>query len=155
MWQPYLAITGAIVVIAGLGMYFTDIGQWYFDLKKPRWQPPDWLFGPAWTTIYCFIIASVGMTWNSASKSQHTAMLLLILLNLILNALWSLLFFTWRRPDWALYEVVLLWLSIVALMYYFHSISALGSWLLLPYLLWVSFAAFLTLTIVRLNPSGS
>lgn len=152
MWLPYLCITVAMCLVAFAGMWATDIGEWYRALNKPSWQPPDWVFGPAWTTIYLCIIAAVGMAWNAAEIGQKSPLLWVLSINLGLNVLWSFLFFTWRRPDWALYEVLALWLSIVVLMVVLYGIRPLSGWLILPYLLWVSFAAYLTLTIVRLNP---
>lgn len=151
MWHAYAIIAGTMVVVALAGMLATDIGPWYRALKKPSWQPPDWLFGPAWTTIYGFIIAAVGQAWNHAPAEAHGTLLWLIGTNLVLNILWSVLFFTLRRPSWALVEVALLWLSIVAMMVAFGAHRPLAAWLLLPYLLWVTFAAYLNLTIVRLN----
>lgn len=150
-WLPYLLTTLAMLVVAIAGMWATDIGDWYRALNKPSWQPPDWVFGPAWTTIYVCIIAAVGIAWNSASPAEKSVLLLALGVNFALNVLWSFLFFTWRRPDWALAEVALLWLSIVVLMIVLYGIRSLSGLLMLPYLLWVSFAAFLTLAIVRLN----
>jgi len=151
-WQPYVATAGLLVVVGGVGALATDIGPWYRDLKKPSWQPPDWAFGAVWTTIYVFIIASVGLVWNAAPDSAHATLALVIGVNFVLNVLWSLLFFKFRRPSWSLVEVVPLWLSIVAMMVLFHPHHALAAWLLLPYLTWVTIAAYLNLTIVRLNP---
>jgi len=151
MWTPFVVTALAMVVVAVSGMLATDIGQWYRNLIKPSWQPPDWLFGPAWTTIYICIIASVGMVWNRSPANLHALIIFLVVVNFLLNMLWSLLFFKMRRPDWALIEVVFLWLSVLSLIVFFKDVHALSSWLLLPYILWVSFAAYLTLTIVRLN----
>ena len=151
MWIPYAVTTIAMVIVATAGIFATDIGPWYRELIKPSWQPPDWLFGPAWTSIYICIIFSVGMVWNRAAEEAQTTIIILLLINFVLNILWSFLFFKLRRPDLALLEVVFLWLSIVSLIVYFKDIHVLSSWLLVPYLVWVSFASFLTLTIVRLN----
>jgi len=151
MWIPYALITLAMVLVAIAGMWATDIGEWYQNLIKPSWQPPDWLFGPAWTTIYICIIAAVGMAWNRGPSESHATIIGLLVVNFALNIVWSILFFKLRRPDWALIEVVLLWSSVLSLIVYFKDINPLSSWLLLPYILWVTFAAYLTLTIVRLN----
>jgi len=147
-------MSAALVVAAGIGMWSTDVEGWYRRLEKPSWQPPDWLFGAAWTTIYCFMVASAGMAWNAADAQQQSVLLWLIGINLILNILWSVLFFKIHRPDWALVEVVGLWLSILFWIIYTYSIHTLSAWLLAPYLLWVSVAAFLNLTIIRLNPKA-
>ena len=151
-WTPYAVTAGLMVVVGVVGGLATDVGPWYRGLVKPSWQPPDWLFGPAWTAIYGFIIAATGQAWNHAPASAHPAIAWVVGVNLVLNMAWSFLFFTFRRPSWALMEVVLLWLSIVAMMFVFAQHRTLAAWLLAPYLAWVSFAAYLTLTIVRLNP---
>lgn len=155
MWKSYAAITVALVLVGGIGGRATDIGPWYRNLVKPSWNPPDWAFPVAWTTIYLFIIASVGGAWNHADASQHTLILWVVGINLILNTLWSVLFFAMRKPFWGLIEVVLLWLSIVAMIVCFADIDSLYAWLLAPYLAWVSVAAFLNLSIIRLNPEYS
>ena len=153
-WTPYVVSGLVLVVVAVAGGLATDVGPWYRELNKPSWQPPDWLFGPMWTTIYGFIIASVGQVWNHSPSEAHAAILWVTGVNLVLNVAWSYLFFTFRRPTWALVEVVPLWLSIVAMMVVFAPYHPPAAWLLLPYLAWVSVAAYLNLTIVRLNPGA-
>jgi tryptophan-rich sensory protein len=140
------------VCVAGLGGALTNIGEWYFDLAKPSWQPPDWLFGPAWTLIFiCAVFAGV-KGWRAAGNSRtRTLLLLLFLANAVLNVLWSLLFFHRQRPDLALLEVPLLWATILALIVLLWPRSRAAAVLLLPYLAWVSFAAVLNFTIVQLN----
>jgi tryptophan-rich sensory protein len=140
------------IVVAGSGGALTDIGQWYSDLQKPSWQPPEWLFGPAWTLIFvCAVFAAV-KGWRAAESSRvRTLLVALFLANAVLNVLWSLLFFHLRRPDWALLEVPLLWASILALVRLLWPRSRVAAMLLVPYLAWVSFAAFLNYTIVQLN----
>ena len=155
MWVSYAVITVALFVVGAVGGKATDIGPWYRSLTKPSWNPPDWVFPIAWTTIYLFIIASVGGVWNVATSSEKTLILWVVGINLVLNLLWSFLFFAMRKPLWALLEVALLWLSIVGMMIVFFTIKPFYCWLLLPYLLWVSIATLLNLTIVRLNPDLS
>ena len=152
-WLAPLAIAAAAVfAVAALGGALTDIGAWYKALQKPSWQPPDWLFGPVWTTIFTLIAISAASAWRDAPDAGTRGQIVgLFMLNGILNVLWSLLFFYLRRPDWALIEVVALWLSIVALILMLWRFSMRASLLLLPYLAWVSLAAYLNLTIVRLN----
>jgi len=150
--SPYGIAGGIGAIILGTGGLLTEIGPWYRGLNKPSWQPPDWLFGPAWTLIFAFAAWSAGLAWKTApSEGWRITLVLLFLANGALNIVWSLLFFKWRRPDWALREVALLWLSIVVLMLWVGDATAQGALLLLPYLLWVSFAAYLNRTIVRLN----
>lgn len=156
-WPPiFIAATGAIVV-AGLGGLATDIGPWYRALEKPWWQPPDLAFGPVWTLIFTLTAAAAVLAWRGARTSaQRTAIVLAFAANGVLNVFWSVLFFTVKRPDWALGEVVFLWASIVVLIVVAGRSSRTASLLLLPYLAWVSFAAVLNLAIVRLNsPFGA
>ena len=146
----YIAILLAVLV-GGLGGAATTIGPWYYALVKPSWQPPDWLFGPAWTTIYVLTATAGVKAWRRGDAIQRRHYLGALLLNCVLNLLWSMIFFTSRRPDLALIEVVPLWLSILLLAVLPWKYSHASSWLLLPYLLWVAFAAYLNWTIVRLN----
>lgn len=150
--MSYAAITAAIVVVGGVGGKATDVGPWYRNLTKPSWNPPDWAFPVAWSTIYLFIIAAVGGVWNVADPAQQSLILWVVLVNLLLNLFWSVVFFAMRKPQWALYEVVFLWLSIVAMMGVFASVKPLYAALLVPYLVWVSVATLLNLRIVQLNP---
>lgn len=143
------------MVVAGLGTAATDLGPWYQELRKPPWQPPDWLFGPAWTLIYALTALAGAMAWQAARTGRERRRILgLFGLNAGLNVLWSWLYFTWQRPGWALAEAVLLWLSIVLLIKGIAPLSRRAGWLLLPYLLWVSFATVLNLAIVLLNAPG-
>jgi len=144
------ALGYAIVSIAG-GM-LTDIGPWYRALVKPSWQPPDWLFGPVWTTIFILAAVSAALAWRAAGETQRRMVVILFVTNGILNVGWSLLFFHLKRPLLAGLEVILLWASIVALIWYVQRFSRTAAWLLVPYLLWVSFATVLNWTIVALNP---
>lgn len=144
------ALGYAIVSIAG-GM-LTDIGPWYRALVKPSWQPPDWLFGPVWTTIFILAAVSAALAWRAAGETQRRMVVILFVANGILNVGWSLLFFHLKRPLLAGLEVILLWASIVALIWYVQRFSRPAAWLLVPYLLWVSFATVLNWTIVALNP---
>lgn len=136
-----------------MGGLATDIGPWYRGIEKPSWQPPDGLFGPAWTLIYALAALAGATAWQAASDAaQRQRILLLFSLNAFLNVFWSLLFFRLQRPDLALIEVGFLWLSIVALILGLRSISPRTTWYLLPYLAWVGFAAVLNAAVVRLNP---
>jgi tryptophan-rich sensory protein len=142
------------ILVLGVGGLMTTVGPWYRDLRKPVWNPPNWVFGPAWTIILGLAAWAGVSAWSHApDEAAHIRVLVLFGLNIVLHMLWSPLFFNLRRPDWALIEVPFLWLSILALMVGLYPYSHLASLLLLPYLLWVSFAAVLNLTIVRMNPS--
>lgn len=147
-------IIGAIlwgVIVAGGGAYVTDLTPWYRNLRKPSWQPPDWLFGPAWTVILALASWAAYLAWRPAGGGGRVLVAILFLANGAANLLWSPLFFKLRRPDWALVEVPFLWLSILIPIILLAPISRTASLLLVPYLAWVSFAAYLNLTIVRLN----
>ena len=149
--KPVVIAFLVVFAVAGIGGAATDIGPWYFNLIKPAWQPPDWAFGPIWTLIYITTgIASV-RAWRLGDELQRSNFLLALLINCVLNVLWSVLFFKVQRPDVALIEVVVFWLSIVPLILLPLRYSPRSSLLMLPYLAWVSVAAYLNLTIVRLN----
>jgi tryptophan-rich sensory protein len=143
----------AIVVTGAAGALLTDVGPWYRALRKPSWNPPNWLFGPAWTLIYALIGCAVVVAWNApgAPPGARAALAGATALNLGLNVLWSALFFARKRPDWALLEVVALWLSVVLVIAAVRPLSRPGAALLLPYLAWVTFAALLNQRIVALN----
>ncbi|MFK7861230.1 MAG: TspO/MBR family protein [Granulosicoccus sp.] len=155
MWISYATITVALLIVGGVGGKATDIGPWYRNLKKPSWNPPDWAFPVVWTTIYLFIITSVGGAWNAADVGEKPLIVWLVGINLILNLLWSVVFFTMRKPLWALFEVFFLWISIIAMMVGLGSVDSFYAWLLVPYFVWVSIAMLLNLSIVRLNPELS
>jgi translocator protein len=151
-WKPVLIAAIVAIFIAVLGGTLTDTGPWYQNLRKPSWQPPDWLFAPAWTLIFALATASAVHAWrNAQNRVQREWVIVLFALNGFLNVLWSTLFFALKRPDWALIEVVFLWLSILLPVVAFWRFARPASLYLLPYLVWVSFAAFLNLTVVRLN----
>lgn len=149
-WTIAIAVFTAIVV-TGIGGVLTEIGPWYRNLRKPSWQPPDWAFGPAWTLILGMAAAAGVLGWNATPEGGGARVIGLFGLNAVLHILWSPLFFKWRRPDWALVEVPFLWLSVLALVIGLAPYSSTASWLMVPYLAWVAFAAYLNLTIVRLN----
>jgi translocator protein len=156
-WTPIIVAVTVAIIVAIAGGVATDIGPWYGALKKPRWQPPNWIFGPVWTTIFTLAAIAGVMAWRRAETSFDQALTLgLFGINAILNIFWSVIFFTMKRPDWALIEVCFLWLSIVALQIAFWRFSPVSSLLLLPYLAWVSVASFLNWTIIQLNdPFGA
>jgi translocator protein len=142
------------VLVAAVGAFLTDsLSHWYREeLKKPSWQPPDWAFGPAWTVIFALASWSFYLApRDSPDQSSRLLVIGLFVLNGLANILWNPLFFKLRRPDWALMEVPFLWLSILAPIVLLWPISSTASLLLVPYLCWVTFAAYLNLAVVRLN----
>jgi translocator protein len=151
-WKPILVAALAAIAVAGLGALMTDLGTWYASLQKPAWQPPDALFGPAWTLIFGLCTLAGYLAWrNARDRREREWIIALFALNGFLNVLWSGLFFRYRRPDWAFAEVWLLWLSILLLIVVLARYSKLAGVLLIPYLGWVSFAAILNFAIVQLN----
>jgi len=145
-----IGFLGACFLAASVGAAFRP-GDWYERLVKPSWRPPNRLFPPVWTVLYLTVAVSGWLVWETAGFAGALAPLAIYLVQLILNAAWSPIFFGLRRPDLAFIEIILLWSSIVATIAVFHPINALASWLLLPYLVWVTFAAALNFTIWRLN----
>jgi translocator protein len=151
-WKPVVVAAMAAASVAALGAVMTDLGHWYINLKRPSWQPPDWLFGPAWTLIFGLCAMSGYLAWrNAPNRGGRDGIIALFALNGFLNVLWSTLFFRLKRPDWALPEAALLWLSILLMIFALARYSRMSSALLLPYLAWVSFATVLNWSIVRLN----
>ena len=157
-WRVMASAGLLACLLAGLGALTTDLGPWYYSLNVPSWKPPDWLFGPAWTLIFGLAAASGYLAWSRAPRYRpdHARILALFTINGLLNIAWSVLFFRLHLLNWALVELALLWVSIVVLMVFVARSSKLASWLLLPYLAWVTFAGVLNFAIVRLNgPTGS
>ena len=150
--RPTLIATLAVIGLVTLGAQLTELGPWYRGLVQPSFKPPDIWFGPAWTLIF-IMAASAGVTaWKSAPDRDSRRWLIgLFALNAGLNSMWSLLFFKLQRPDWALIEVGFLWLSIAALIVATRRYCRTAGFLLLPYLLWVTFASAINYATVQLN----
>ena len=150
---PIIVAVSVTLLLLVAGGLTTNVGLWYRQLNKPPWNPPDWAFGPAWTLILSLAAWAGVLAWSHATDaSEYWRIIGLFTANVALHALWSPLFFNLQRPDWALIEVPFLWASILALILGLAPLSPMAGLLLAPYLLWVSFAAFLNFTIVRLNP---
>ncbi|MGP1281502.1 MAG: TspO/MBR family protein [Parasphingopyxis sp.] len=149
---PILVAAGAAALVAFLGATITDLDGWYRTLEQPGWAPPDYVYGMAWTAIYALVALAAVTAWRRTPTTQASDMLIgLFALNGFLNILWSLLFFRAQRPDWAMIELVALWISIVVLIVVCARYSRLAAVLLLPYLVWVSLAGALNWEVVRLN----
>ena len=149
-----IAIVAALwaIILGGAGSLLTEIGEWYRNLRKPSWQPPAWLFGPAWTLILGLSAWSFYLAWASAPAAGDRMIIgALFAINFALHLLWSSLFFKLKRPDLALYENVFLWLSVLSLCLVLPGYSQLAGVLNLPYIAWVSFAFVLNWKIVQLN----
>ncbi|WP_404384121.1 TspO/MBR family protein [Caenispirillum salinarum] len=146
-----LVFIGVNVVAASSGALFPP-DDWYARLRKPSWNPPNWLFAPVWSILYLMIAVAGWLVWREAGgwAGAQTAMILYAV-QLVLNAAWSGIFFGMKRIGLALAEGLALWAAVAATMALFFSIDPLAGWLFVPYLLWVSFAMFLTGTLLRLN----
>ena len=137
----------------GLGAIATtpEIDAWYKTIEKPSFNPPDWIFGPVWTTLYVLMGIAAWLVWKRAGLKAAALPLGLFALQLLLNTAWSWIFFNMHLIGWAAVEIVLLWLAILATTVAFFKNSKLAGWLMVPYLAWVSFACVLNFALWRLN----
>ena len=143
------------LAVGSLAGYFTasSVNGWYTTLVKPSFNPPNWLFAPVWTSLYIMMGIALFLVWNSgaAEDVKRTAVTLFIV-QLVLNFLWSFVFFYAQQPGWALVNIILMWIFIFLTILWFGKISSLSAWLLVPYICWVSFAIVLNFAIWKLNP---
>lgn len=150
-----LLITVTLSLLAGaIGSLFTvsAIQEWYPILIKPALNPPSWILAPVWTTLYIMMGVAAFLIWKRGGEFKNVALpLSLFAVQLVLNALWSIVFFGMNNPKLAFFEILLLWIAILATIISFMKISRTAGWLLVPYLLWVSFASYLTFSIWMLN----
>jgi tryptophan-rich sensory protein len=140
------------LAIGFAGTFFTNSLDWYQTLQKPAFNPPNWVFAPVWTVLYLLIGISFFLVWRKglANAAGRTALACFIL-QLVFNALWTPIFFGAKQPLIAFADIVLLWLAIAATIVSFYKISKLSAILLVPYIVWVSFAAVLNAAICMLN----
>jgi tryptophan-rich sensory protein len=138
---------------AGIGGLFTAPGvrDWYPLLRKPAWTPPAWVFGPVWTILYLCIAVAGFVAWRREGFGGAKWALALFAVQLLLNVVWSVVFFGLRQPGWGFAEIVLLWVTIVATTIALFRVSTAAGLLFVPYLVWVSFAAGLNFAIWRAN----
>ena len=156
MAESLAVVVGFLLVsfVAGaIGSVFTRraIPEWYVTLRKPTWTPPNWVFGPVWSTLYLMMGLAAWLVWRKVGWAEATTALALFGAQLALNALWSVLFFGMRSPGAAFVEMVVLWVMIVVTMVVFWAIRPVAGALLLPYLMWVTFAARLNWAVWRMN----
>ncbi|MCX7800121.1 MAG: tryptophan-rich sensory protein [Fimbriimonadales bacterium] len=146
----WLGFVGASFLAGAIGGAATGpaIAPWYAGLAKPAWNPPNWVFGPVWTILYASMGSAAWLAWRAGAKPSA---FVLFGVQLLLNALWSVLFFGLRRPDLAFFEILALFAAIVACAAAFSAASRAAAWLMVPYAAWVAFAAALNLAIWRLN----
>jgi len=149
------AIASIIIAqTAGIvGSIFTapSIKTWYEFLEKPFFSPPNWLFAPAWVLLYTLMGIAAFLVWRKKENPARKETLELYILNLILNAFWSVLFFGLKNPGIAFFEIMTLWIVILIVMMKFFKIEKTAGILFIPYILWVTFAAILNLAVWRLN----
>ncbi|MDZ4796109.1 MAG: TspO/MBR family protein [Bacteroidota bacterium] len=142
------------VAIGATAGFFTTtgVGSWFQTINKPSWNPPSWIFGPVWTTLYILMGIALFLVWKSdASEVQKKTAILLFAVQLVLNFCWSFIFFNQEQPGWAFVEIVVMWVAILLTIFAFGNISKTAAWLLVPYISWVSFATILNYTIWKLN----
>jgi tryptophan-rich sensory protein len=153
-------LTGAITAIiicefaGAVGAIFTapSIATWYAGLAKPQFAPPNWVFAPVWTTLFALMGIAAFLVWNKRlERKDAKAALVIFVIQLALNVLWSSIFFGSHSPGGAFIEIIFLWLAILATIIAFAKISKPAAWLLAPYILWVTFAACLNWLIYILN----
>lgn len=155
-WRVPALLVAATLAAALMGsaasIFAADV---YSRIAKPAWAPPGWLFGPVWTLLYITMAVAAVLVWQQ-SRVGHPVVgaLALYLGQLVLNALWTWIFFHWRRPGWALAEIVVLWALVLLTLVACWRVRTLAGVLLLPYLAWVTFAVVLTAAVWRLNPLG-
>ncbi len=153
-WLTCLGFVVGTELVGNIGSLatFSQINSWYATLVKPSFNPPNWIFGPVWTILYALMGIALYLVWlKGLKKSEGRLALGAFALQLILNVKWSFLFFGLHWPLVAFVEIVLLWLAIVLTIRTFSIISKPAAWFLVPYLLWVSFAAALNFAIWYLN----
>jgi tryptophan-rich sensory protein len=155
--QFFIRLLGSVALCLGTGaiggiVTAPAISEWYQYLNKPAFSPPNWIFAPAWTVLYLLMAISLFLIWkNGFSDKKRRTALVLFLVQLFLNALWSILFFGLRSPLAAMIDIILMWFAIAAVLFYFYRLNKTAGLLFIPYLLWVSFAAVLNFYILKLN----
>ncbi len=152
--RQILALIGwlALCFAAAVGAAFVSIDDWYAALNKPSWNPPAWIFGPAWTLLYIMMAVAAWLVWREGGWKVQGRALRWFLLQWMLNALWTPLFFGMHRAGLAFAEIIVLWFALLATLASFWLVRKVAGVLLLPYLAWVSFASALNFAIWRLNP---
>ena len=152
-WPVLVGLLALVFTVAGVGGWLTSMGMpgWYMGLEKPSWNPPSWLFGPVWTALYIGMAVAAWLVWREAGLDGAGNALVLFFVQLGLNLAWSGIFFGLRAPGWALVEIFTLWVAVLFTTLLFFRHSTWAGVLMVPYLLWVGFAAVLNAAIVRLN----
>lgn len=151
-----IKLSAALLFTVGfgsLGAVFTvaEIGTWYATLNKPSFNPPNYLFGPVWTILYILMGISFYLVWKKPTSPVRTAGVLFFLVQFILNFCWSIIFFKLHKMGLAFAEIMVMWIFILFTINEFRKLNKIAAWLLVPYILWVSFAAVLNFSLWKLN----
>lgn len=146
----WLALAFAAAAVGAFAS--VNASSFYFQLNQPEWAPPAFVFGPVWTVLYAMMGISAWLVWRSGGFKEHGVALTLFLVQLVVNGTWSWLFFGFRLGALAFVDILLLWFLIAGVLYLFWRASLVAGVLLIPYLFWVTFAAYLNFTIWQLNP---
>ena len=142
------------LVVGGTSGFFTVTGveSWYQAINKPSWNPPNWVFGPVWTSLYILMGVALFLVWKADTSAELKKIAVgLFAIQLLLNCCWSFIFFYLQQPGWAVVELAALWLFILLTIFAFAQVNKTAAWLLVPYISWVSFAGILNYTIWKLN----
>lgn len=143
----------ATVGIGSLGGIFTiaEIPNWYAGLNKPSFNPPNWLFGPVWTSLYTMMGIAFYLIWKQPATDTRKKAIQIFIIQFVLNFFWSIIFFSLHSIGAALIEIIVMWIFILLTIIQFSKLSKPAAWLLVPYIAWVSFATILTASIWKLN----
>ncbi len=142
------------LIVGGSSGFFTATGveSWYQTIARPTWNPPGWIFGPVWTTLYVMMGISLFLVWKEDTSVELKKIgIALFAIQLVLNFFWSFIFFNQHQIGWALVEIVAMWVFILLTIFAFAQVNKAAAWLLVPYISWVSFATILNFTIWQLN----
>ncbi|TDU70971.1 TspO/MBR related protein [Prosthecobacter fusiformis] len=154
--RSVLALIGFLVITFCAPAFgaFAPPGEWYAGLVKPSWNPPAWVFGPAWTLLYTLMAVAAWLVWKRGGFGGQKGPLTLYFIQLALNAVWTPVFFGAHELGWALVVILMLWLAIFATLLSFWRVRQMAGLLFVPYLAWVSFATALNFMLWRLNPAA-
>lgn len=140
-----------VAFVPSLSALFVETGQWYAMLNKPVGMPPDWLFGPVWSLLYCLIGLASYSAWIKAKEKKLRFPVRLYIVHLAVNGIWTYLFFALHNPAIAFIDIIVLLILIIMLIRIFYRIDKRAAFLFVPYLLWVAYATFLNASIIILN----
>ena len=136
----------------GAGLFTAEaVPEWYATLNRPSFNPPNWLFGPVWTTLYLLMGISLFLIWKQSASKERNLAIFVFLLQIALNFFWSFIFFYYNLIGFALFEIIVLWISIASMLVLFYKIKPLAAYINIPYLLWVTFATILNVSYYLLN----